>query len=299
MYLHGYGTPVNKFVARNLVNLFYEENEKRFLDGDFECNFADLALRKANLCRDDIESGDPLYYYLIADFAIKKRLEFNYFGDTSVAMKIHDEIAKYEKDRPISHKKTHTSCYPYALNIAMQGSICKITFKELKSGIKITAKRMPPSGKDKARSFFIVEPYARYCILTDNVSETAKDVSNIWTENNSNTFYADSMEDTDGKLIFKFYGKEVAYIVAKKYSYTLKSQNEKSTEKHRFAKVLFKTKGRGYDYIADGIELSVGDKVIVPTYSGEVSATVIKVFELPFKDMPLEAKRYKKIVKKV
>jgi hypothetical protein len=158
---------------------------------------------------------------------------------------------------------------------------------------------MPKPGKYKARKFFVIVPDARYCILTDKVSETANGVSDMWTENGSNEFYADCMKMEHGTLVFKLYGKKVAHIEAENYTYKLKVPSENLTEKHRFARVTFTNGGRGYDYIADGIELSVGDKALVSANGEEKEVTVTKVFELSLEDMPSEVGRYKKILKKI
>ena len=52
------------------------EDIKRFVKEDYECKFADAALRMGNCFRDEIGAQKDLetayYYYLQADFAIRK-----------------------------------------------------------------------------------------------------------------------------------------------------------------------------------------------------------------------------------
>ncbi|MGN0692556.1 MAG: hypothetical protein ACI4K7_09445 [Oscillospiraceae bacterium] len=58
MYIHGYGTTKNNRAAKTLVDMVYEETAEQIIAEKYDCKFADAALRKGNLCRDGVSSGN-------------------------------------------------------------------------------------------------------------------------------------------------------------------------------------------------------------------------------------------------
>ena len=90
MFRHGYGVAKNPKAAAAIIWELYEDQLKKIRHGEFRSNFADVALRAGNICKDGIDcvpSPDTAFeYYLQARYAIRMRMlaEDNY-GDQKVA----------------------------------------------------------------------------------------------------------------------------------------------------------------------------------------------------------------------
>ena len=90
MFRHGYGVPRDPGIAAGLIWELYHDQLKKIRKGRFDSNFADVALRAGNLCKDGIDcEADPeeaFYYYLQARYAIRMRiLTDEGYGDRSDA----------------------------------------------------------------------------------------------------------------------------------------------------------------------------------------------------------------------
>lgn len=299
MFYHGYGTPVNVNIARRLVEFFYKDNLTRFLEGDCECNFADLALRYGNFLRDDNELHDAAAHYLMAQHSLKKRLPFAHYGDENVMMSIQRELAKLDDVYPVDKSKSLVSPQPFVTNLAMDSAICKVTFAKAKNGVKITAERLPAPGKNVVRRFFIISVGHRFCEAVEKASEIAEGVSLVWTADKGGEFHADYLANENGVWTFRLFGKRVAYIQAQQFVFKMRAPAKRLTEKHVIAKVTFSDGGKTYDYLADGFDIKEGDKAVVQTNQIEAVVTVVKVMEMALKDMPLEPKCYKSILRKL
>ncbi len=100
MYKNGYGVIKSAETANNIIWQLYNENRKYVANGEFDCKFADIALRAGNFYRNDenIEESDfdeMLYYYMQADFAIRMRMKCaDYYGDNRVCAAIQNALAE-------------------------------------------------------------------------------------------------------------------------------------------------------------------------------------------------------------
>lgn len=173
MYTHGYGTPVNRLAARNMIEFIYPENLRRFLRGDVGCKFADLALRKGGLCRYGVLDEDEYYYYTLADYAIRRRMEqSDYYGDSVVFANIQRELRRVRSDRPLLKGRTIRDEEPSLLYEALDGYTCKIGIRRTKQGLSIRAERLPDP-KGGLERFFVCFPEHGYCRLEKDVTVTA------------------------------------------------------------------------------------------------------------------------------
>lgn len=174
MYAHGYGVTKNTRAAVTLVNMVYTENLRLIEEGQFDCQFADAALRMGNLCRDDILHDDAYYYYTLADLAIRKRLAYDRYGDAQVFSGIQKELARIREGRPLKKAPALTLKYaPRVFEDLFAEHSCFVTLRPLKNGIKITVTRLPKPGKYEVASVFDCYPEYGYCDLIRAASMTA------------------------------------------------------------------------------------------------------------------------------
>ena len=126
MLIAGKGTTKNVDMGINLIVDGYRDCLMRFCDGEYECKFADYALRMGNLCRDGLiyEMGtrDAYKFYLEAQLAIKKRREVtDYYGDDVVERKIENALNdiryKYSIDTGVKVLKAD---YPIFINMMFE-----------------------------------------------------------------------------------------------------------------------------------------------------------------------------------
>ena len=217
LYMHGYFVPKNNCAAYSLVYSIYDDNLKDILKGNFDCKFADVALRMGNLCRDGITPKDDSYYfYTLADCAIRKRREFEYYGDDKVATGIQKELDRIRKDNPVKHVKTLTDKEVIDLvEKFFDDCACKVTIEPLKIGQKVTLERINPNLKKAAfeedrKYIFECYPGYGYCNLINKMSfiaygdESEKEEEKI-------TFYADFFDLIGNSCLFLNH-KQVSYI---------------------------------------------------------------------------------------
>ena len=303
MYLHGYGTAKNLYAAQIQLRMVFEKSYDSIRSSEFDCEFADVALRLGNLCRDGIiEDESAEAYYQMADFAIKKRAKFNRYGDSKVACAIAGELARIREGQPV--KKRTTLRDFDAVDIVSRlfdNYTCEVTIKPVKQGISFKVKRMPHPHCDEAEGEFDLLPEYGYCDVVSSVTFTAvgAELPNL---KNPVTFIADSFSvaEVEGKkyCLFLHHKEPVFAVEAKEFTRKLPAARRRH-EKHGFVSVVFENGGKSYDYLCDFYGIEVGDRVAVETNDGEAEAAVVRVFEADICDMPLDPARYKKVLRKV
>lgn len=304
MYIHGYGTAKNTRAAVSLIDMIYEDNINQILKEHYECKFADVALRKGNLCRDGISTGDAYYYYTIADFAIRKRAAYDHYGDSKVFMGIQKELARIREERPLKKPKViSTADIPVIVSELFNKHSCQVTVKPVKDGLSIKVKRLPHPSEKKTEKIFDCLPDYGYCRLTDEKSfKAVKGVSVDISE--KVTFIADdidcSYDRKKGIDIYTFthHGEKVLSFTAERFSYTLQMKSKAELTEYTFASVEFTSGGRTYDYICEIPDVEVGDKVVVSANGEEKTVEVCRLFKMQLGDMPLDVSRYKKVLRK-
>ncbi len=304
MYIHGYGTVKNTQAAVSLIDMVYGDMYKYICKEGFNCNFADAALRKGNLCRDGLCDEDEYYYYTLAEFAIRKRAAYNFIGDEKVFMGIQKELARIREERPLKKLKViSTANIPVIAAELFNKHSCQVTVKPVKDGLSIKVKRLPYPSEKKAEKIFDCLPDYGYCRLTDEkafkaVKGALKDISERVT------FIADDINSSyDRKkgidvYTFKHHGEKVLSFTAERFTYTLQMKSKAELTEYTFASVSFNQGGRTYDYICDITDIEVGDKVIVSANGEEKTVEVSRLFKMQLGDMPLDVSRYKKVLRK-
>jgi len=96
MFVHGYAVPKNTKIAYSIVSELYDQNLKYMLKGQFDCKFADIALRLGSYTEKGyggfVSEYNAYKFYLQAEFAIRQRLQYDHCGDLSVADSIRQRL---------------------------------------------------------------------------------------------------------------------------------------------------------------------------------------------------------------
>ena len=298
MFLHGYGVAKNPEASARLIWLLYDEQVKKIRNGEFGCNFADVALRAGNICKEGIDCyPDPdkaYFYYLQAQYAIRMRMMAeDYYGDQKVAKGIEEAIAEiFPKTNYVKPKQT---VHLYGAYYLLQHGLRRRHHMEMKirrlsdSEAKLICRIVPYESEKYAPKLFVTVPEAHYCGLIEKITITVKKVQHLEKYEDSDNLCIDSVSGPD----FYFYGKKVATIEGD-YVFTVPRNREKS---HSFVSVTFSPGGKRYDYLCE-IPVRVGDKVIVKVKDEEKEVTVVSAFKKTESELALPLKDYKRILRK-
>ena len=307
MFAHGYGVVKDGKTANHLYWSVYEQNLKRFIKEDYECKFADAALRMGNCFRygygAEVDLATAYYYYLQADLAIRKRTEVaNHYGDTVVFNGVQRAL---EETRQEYTKKCRTSHYrnPFWLEWTLiDHRRCKLKIRELKGGaLQLKASPMKRRNERKAPLMLIAVPMSDYCELKDKIHIKTAANSTYSIPGGGSEIIFDSYEyNWDGRTRFYFGDELVGEITTERYTFTAPARKDLAPEgkKYHFVRVVFEGSGRCYDYLCDDLSVKEGDQVIINGYEGETAVNVVSVFDKYENQLGLPIERYKKVVRK-
>ena len=308
MFAHGYGVVKDGKTANHLYWSVYSQNLKRFIKEDYECKFADAALRMGNCFRygygAEVDLRTAYYYYLQADLAIRKRTEVaNHYGDTVVFNGVQRALEEVRQEYT-EKGRTEYFVNPIWLNWTLiKHRRCKMKIRELKEGaLLLTASPMKRRDENKAPLMLIAIPKADYCELKDKITIRTAPSSTYSIIGDGTEFVFDSYQyDWNGGTKFYLGDDLVAEIITEKYSFKAPSKKEPAPEGkiYHFVRVVFEGSGRTYDYLCDDNSVKAGDQVIINGYDGEKAVNVISVFDKYENQLGLPLERYKKVIRKV
>jgi hypothetical protein len=298
MFKNGYGVVKSPETAKNIIGMLYNENIKYTRDGEFNCKFADIALRMGGMCtdRDDGENDyeEALYYYTQAEFAIRMRmLEANYYGDSKVCDAIVDALASTKEK--LSFKPRHSVRYYSLIGLlnaeATEGRMLDLVIKK-KSDLTYQMTFVPHKrlGEKRGRKMFLTVPAIGMCGLFSKLTLMYKAREAIDESILDRVLVVDEISYNelfyDGARIFFTDGY-----------YVLKNNKKRDDKTYCFASVSFGG-AKLYDYLCDDDGVCVGDRVIVVANGEEKEVVVCKIFEKTESEMSLPLKSYKHIIKK-
>lgn len=309
MFSHGYGVKEDGKTAFRMYDYVYTDNLKRFRKGDYECKFADAALRMGNCFRKGIgcsENIEMAYaYYLEADLAIRERVKAaNHYGDTVVYNGIQKALQETRELYTEKKKTIIFSYYPGWIKWMTVGHRrCRLTIKELSEGVlSIKAQILPRYDENKEFKTLITVPSVDYSELRKSIRLKTKDDSSYSVVDGTNEMVFNHISYDNRKNITKFYmdEKQVGSITTAGYIYkpNVSKPQKKEGEKYHFVSILFEKQGRTYDYLCDDQSVTAGDKVIVNGYNGETEVEVVNTFDKFESEIGLPIERYKKVVRK-
>ena len=301
MFKYGYGVHKNMHIAETLIAMILEDNLKHMEKGHYDCQFADIARRMAILSREDDDDyfEEEHRYLLLADCAIRKRLPYHHYGDTSVFVSIQRSLERLRREGNREDDKIMYLTMPYPFTYAVSRGPCKFTITPVKDDedcYTITAERLETAAI-KGKYFFTCIPPYDYCTISDKVTLTALEVRNLWTLEDKNTFIADEITLEGDDLIFRKYDEIVAKFQYE--DFTLEREEKPVTQTYHFASVKFNLEAKPYDYLYEDMEINPGDKVIVKGKKNETTVTVEEVFNVEITDEPVDLSTYSKIIRKV
>ncbi len=299
MFWHGYGVAKNPKASASLIWELYRDQVKKIGNGQFGCNFADVALRAGNIYKEGIDcspDADTAFsYYLQARYAIKMRmLSEDNFGDQKVAAGIEQAIAdilpetSYAKPKSTVH---YSSMYFLLQNGLHRKHVMEMRVRRLsETDARLTFRIVPYANEKYPPKLFLTVPPAHFSGLLEQLTVTARHIETLEVPQDTDVIRFDDVD----WYSFYLYGKKVAEIDAD-FVFTVPGRKGK---KHSFVSVTFIPGGARYDYLTE-IMLQPGNKVIVKTPDGETEATVTAAFEKAESELALPLKRYKKIIRKV
>ena len=291
MYIKGLYVKQNKDIAETILFELYNKNIELIKKGIFDCKFADIALRLGGYYNDLYDNKTLAYrYYLQADFAIKRRLPYENYGDISVAENIRKELDKLTAEMPKRKKTAQIYLCHFLNNYLEKYRKLQMKIKPLKNGnAKITIRIAPFKDEKYPPKMFLTETETGFCGMLENVNLTLKN-----SEIKGNADEIIYFDRTDGE---KFYfGDKLTAVIKGEYYFT--SPKRETGKKYKFASVYFNDGGKRYDYILEIEGINIGDEVIVITDRGETVVTVADIAEKSESELALPIGKYKKIIGK-
>ena len=299
MFKNGYGVAKSPETAKNIIGRLYNENIKYIRDGEFNCKFADIALRMGGMytADDDEEDNDyeaALYYYTQAEFAIRMRmLEANYYGDSKVSEAIAKALAETKEKlsfKPLRSVRLYTLVGLLGDETADGRKLDLFIKKQGELTYKMTFTAHKKLGEKRGRKLFITVPDIEMCGLFPKLTATYKADEALPEGVLNRVLVVDEMSHHE------FFCDGVRLLCTNGY-YILKS-NKKATEtSYRFVSVSFGG-SKLYDYLCDDVSVQVGDHVTVGATGEEKEVVVCRIFKKNETELPLPLRAYKTILRK-
>ncbi|MCH3987561.1 MAG: hypothetical protein LKG56_08115 [Lachnospiraceae bacterium] len=308
MFLKGLGVPAMTDTAVHLYKGVYDETLAELCHGRKDSKFADAALRLAGV---EAMAGPACAAYryrfaLQANYAIRQRLPFDNYGDSSVFSHIQDELSQAGRSFHELVKKTNVVRDVPVSELQIptdNASRClKGVVREEKNGrARLTIYMRKRLDEEETPMTLLTMPEADFCQLVDKITFEVRSVREIKTAGDDGSFFYNYADWSHKKQGFVFCQDEdvTAFIGAKELVW--KAPDGQKTDAGRmlhFVKVLFSASGRGYDYLCDDRSVKTGDHVIVPGRDGETEVEVIAVFDKAESETDLPVDRYKSVIRK-
>ena len=296
MYEKGLGVVTSVETSDSIIRDLYSENIEYIRDGEFNCKFADVALRMGNIAaREGSEDRSPEaahYYYMQALFAIRRRMEcMNYYGDGRVLAAIEGALSKTREELGFKASRSVdlwslesvlfselTGGRRLDLVIKRQGACkYKLTFTPHKAREGRNGKRM-----------FITIPALDFSGMLDKLTVTYKTDGKIAEELIGERIVIDDVDDgaliSDGRRVLS-YGE-----------YRIKASDVFSGKVYRFAAVKLPFLDDYVDYIVLDVAVAVGDKVAVSRFGETHEGVVMALSEKRAHEVSLPIKFYEMVL---
>lgn len=306
MFRHGYGVAKNNKIAASMIWELYDENIEYIFDGEFNCKFADVALRAGTLLKEGINcDANPdlaYFYYLQAEFAIRMRMiEDDHYGDVKVAEGIRSAIEEILPQTSFVKTKRTVNYRSLERVIAYQHKkhrLLEMKVRKLKNDeYSLTFRILPKDGEKYQPKFFATSPQAHFSGMLDTITAQTVNCFKIRIGGRilKNPTVSVIFDSIDGNELY-MYGKKVAEIISD--GYNVRYPAKEKAESFRFVSVKFPFGNHTYDYICEIPDVQVGDKVIVNTAQGESEVEVVRVFDKNSTETALPIAKYKSVVRK-
>lgn len=239
-------------------------------------------------------------YYLIARLAIDERMKkSNFFGLNKVSASIRTGLAEVRAE--LGDQATQSAVEIYMPDFLKKRLLAEnvkeleIKVDEIKSGYNINIKRLSNNYYWSA-DMLLCYGEISYCKKTDEVRLFVPKTSKVDDRTEGKKFRMDNFKVKKGEIHFYQDKKLMLSVADEIWLLKAEKQTTSSKEMHKFVSIEFEIEGRTYDYLCDGIEVKVGDMVMVPSMQGPKQVKVVRVFEQSEADAPLEITRYKSVI---
>lgn len=293
MYKNGYGVIKSVETANNIIWKLYEKNRKYIANGEFDCKFADIALRAGNSYRndDDVEESDfdeMLYYYMQADYAIRMRIQCgDYYGDNRVCTAIQEVLA--ETKRLMGFKALKKTDY-YSLagifnDTLSVGNKLELKIKPLKNNrYKMTFKT------HSKKRMFITIPSLELCGMYEKLDVILKTDDIIKEDLIGKTLLIDRIDYND----FMYDNKSVLELNGD-YVFEITAPAKALEKTYRIASVCFNEGGKLYDYLCEDESIKENGIVTVTANGEEKSVRIVRILTKKESELSLPVSKYKKL----
>lgn len=243
------------------------------------------------------------FYYLQADYAIRKRIDSNYYGDAVVFAGIQKALEETRKEFVDKGRTVKFFSPGWTKWTLIKHRRCRLTIKELNDGVlALDATPLKRRDEEAVPQMLITVPRADYCELRKSIRIKTAPEAKYEIYNGESEIVFDSVEYdwSEKKTSFFLYDDLVGEIWTEYFTFTApgKKKTELSGEIYHVVSVVFEGRSRCFDYICDDKSIKVGDIVIVNGYDGETQVRVVAVADKYERELVLPVERYKKVVRK-
>lgn len=210
MMMNGYGLPKSIRTAAKTLDRLYGETRDLFEREQFDCRFADVALRVGNMYAEGIgfdkDPENALSLLLQANFALQKRMEnIDMYGDRTVKEHIDESLKKARSQMPSDYFKTCLDFdHPVLIGALLQASNgIDVMFIEKDGADYIIAKRVPKDERDEKKYLFCV-PEIDTCALADSAVMKIQGLRDMEIHTHENHFFVNHIELDDKRKLWKF-----------------------------------------------------------------------------------------------
>ena len=293
MYKNGYGVIKSAETANSIIGKLYEENKKYIANGEFDCKFADIALRVGNFYRndEDIEESDfeeMLYYYMQAYYAIRMRMKCgDYYGDNRVCTAIQEALAETKELMGFKAlKKTDYYSLAGIFNDTLSvGNKLELKIKALKNNkYKMTFKT------HSRKRMFITIPDLELCGMYEKLDVILKTDEIIKEDLIGKTLLVDKIYHNDF-----MYDNESVLELNGEYVFEITAPTKALEKIYRIASVCFNEGGRLYDYLCEDDSIKENDIVTVTANGEKKSVRIVRVLTKKESELSLPVSKYKKL----
>lgn len=290
MHKNGYGVIKCEETYKRIIRDLYKENLKYVVEGEFDCKFADIALRMGETFRDDKMLRDDylsmLCCYMQADFAIRMKMNVSdYYGSKMVFDAIQDALTRVKDEicyRPLKKIRLDSLEHVFAPTF-MTGGKLKVSVRPLKNNrYKLTFK------ESQDKKLFITVPELDMCGLYEKLEATATTDFDIGQDAEK-----DIVVDSIFNSKFMLEGETVLELPWAEFEVKAVSDDKV----YRIATAMIfddDFDGASDDFLCDG-SIRVGDMARITIMGAKRLIKVIRISELKKSQLKYPVKRYKTI----
>ncbi len=314
--MKGEGVPKNYRAAARLITRVYYENLERIGNDEFDCKFADAALRMGNMYRDGtgMEQDDMEAYecYLQADLAIRQRAVFHHYGDRTVFQRIESALEEMKEKLAggIELRSLNDFSAEYLRDL-MDGYPGRLKCFTMGNTVRLEVSRISYGPYPAPKMLITVGPMS-YCRISDVFIMYAQNVRDrkLPAQGEAVDFDFVDYNEAEAALDFYHWGDLIARITGDfliqddRYVAGLLTEDEQELCFVSGKRVVAKENGT-YVPVRETIdavcsyEPSVGDICLVDAGDEQLAMEVSRIYRAKMQDLPYARSFYKTVIRKI